>query len=453
MAVLRATRLASMRATQPRYRGPLDRIGAIPAVAFSLRRLRFGSLDTPVRARRGSDNGEADIGFTDGNVLDQNALLEHTMTGQTALLGGVSGYTVENATVTTNATAQTIGIVETTANGLHRASKPATASLVPGTAYSAVSIVRRAGPQSRDFLIELNNLGNFAVAIVFRLNTLSFQNVYSIGATGISGRVWLLRPGVWLCEMFFTPNVTAAGVISNATLMLTGTSTNRAYTGDGASGLTITAPSIYVAATEARAFATNLYDQSGLASNAFQNTASLQPRIVNAGTIDTINGKPCIAFLGSQFLTHPNIQIGNNATISIVGRANTSAAPQNFVSGAAGSGSFRTVNNALDVTRTGQVQIETSSATASMPTGVVMSFVMTPSATTAFANGIQVGSGPPLSATSPQSHIGAAFLYGVISEYLTGGIGEILIFNSALSAVERQTIERNQGAFYGIGVA
>ena len=57
-------------------------------------------------------------------------------------------------------------------------------------------------------------------------------------------------------------------------------------------------------------FVTTWYDQSGNARNATQTTAANQPRVVNAGEIDRLNGEASIFFLntGSNYLTHDVIQ-------------------------------------------------------------------------------------------------------------------------------------------------
>jgi hypothetical protein len=42
------------------------------------------------------------------------------------------------------------------------------------------------------------------------------------------------------------------------------------------------------------------YDQSGLGRNAFQTTVTAQPQLINAGVIETQNGKPTLVFSGAQ---------------------------------------------------------------------------------------------------------------------------------------------------------
>jgi hypothetical protein len=62
-------------------------------------------------------------------------------------------------------------------------------------------------------------------------------------------------------------------------------------------------------------FVTTWYDQSGNARNATQATAANQPRIVNAGAIDRLNGNPSVFFIGgasTHYFTHPVIQTSPN---------------------------------------------------------------------------------------------------------------------------------------------
>lgn len=57
------------------------------------------------------------------------------------------------------------------------------------------------------------------------------------------------------------------------------------------------------------AYVTTWYDQSGNSRHATNATAAAQPRIVNAGVIDTLNGKPTIRGLGAQILYGPDAAI------------------------------------------------------------------------------------------------------------------------------------------------
>jgi hypothetical protein len=63
-------------------------------------------------------------------------------------------------------------------------------------------------------------------------------------------------------------------------------------------GLNTTALTTFVGAGSG--FVTTWYDQSGNGRHVTQATATSQPRIVNAGTVDTQNGKPAMVFDGSD---------------------------------------------------------------------------------------------------------------------------------------------------------
>lgn len=58
----------------------LDMVSAVPAVAYSLRKIRSGYLQNCIRVRRSSDNAELDIGFVNGE-LDITTLLSFAGAG------------------------------------------------------------------------------------------------------------------------------------------------------------------------------------------------------------------------------------------------------------------------------------------------------------------------------------------------------------------------------------
>jgi hypothetical protein len=72
-------------------------------------------------------------------------------------------------------------------------------------------------------------------------------------------------------------------------------------------------------ATADNAFVTTWYDQSTNGNNTTQTTAIRQPRIVNAGVIDTTNGKPALVFDGTDDrLINASVAIAGDITYSIV---------------------------------------------------------------------------------------------------------------------------------------
>lgn len=83
-------------------------------------------------------------------------------------------------------------------------------------------------------------------------------------------------------------------------------------------------------------FIVTWYDQSGNEKDATQSTAVNQPRIINAGTIDRLNGDPCIVSDGSNdFLQSPTGVLGltTDVLLSCVGAFNVSGQANETVIG------------------------------------------------------------------------------------------------------------------------
>lgn len=78
------------------------------------------------------------------------------------------------------------------------------------------------------------------------------------------------------------------------------------------------------------AYVTKMYDQSGNSRDYAQTTTTKQPRIVNAGTLDTLNSKPCMVFDGTDdFLydgTNAGLTAAGASTALIVAQLTTHAA-------------------------------------------------------------------------------------------------------------------------------
>ena len=69
--------------------------------AYSLRKLRTAYAGNCIRVRRSSDDAEADIGFTAGNVLDETALLAHCGVGDGFIVKWYDQANSHNASQTT----------------------------------------------------------------------------------------------------------------------------------------------------------------------------------------------------------------------------------------------------------------------------------------------------------------------------------------------------------------
>lgn len=219
-------------------------------------------------------------------------------------------------------------------------------------------------------------------------------------------------------------------------------------------------------------FVTTWYDQSGNGRNATQTTAGNQPHIVNAGVVETLGGKPAIVFNGTN-----NILVHNAAFLYQAGAASVSAvlsggsqADRRIVAEGSSS-SFQPVYSPL--------QVHLLNDTASSP------FIRTDASLITLSNLNQLTSNSFNGSANVLTHVDtgssfSGFLNGAAGEsvgYTRGGtltmdrfavgglqrpsaasffngfLAEIVTYPSSLSTSDRQTLERNQGAYYGITVA
>jgi hypothetical protein len=213
-------------------------------------------------------------------------------------------------------------------------------------------------------------------------------------------------------------------------------------------------------------FVTTWYDQSGNNRNATQTTAANQPRIVNSGVLEAVNGKPAISFDGlTQFLNLPTSGAPTQNS-SLIGVFQTT----NSVFGAAG---FINISNGtynpeirLGVgtggsTTTYRAYWNVHYATTDNPavnfqnrSVFNVSFAASGGVTT---NTVRVNGSEALSASRGGTWTGASeFTIGryIIPDAMRAGIvQELISFPSVLSTADRQTLERNMGDYYGITVA
>lgn len=78
------------------------------------------------------------------------------------------------------------------------------------------------------------------------------------------------------------------------------------------------------------------YSQSG-AVNAVQATNSLQPRIVNSGTLETVDGLPAIYFVEGNYLSFSAITVSGAWSVFTVGKRFASGTAYTPISGTAGA--------------------------------------------------------------------------------------------------------------------
>jgi hypothetical protein len=202
------------------------------------------------------------------------------------------------------------------------------------------------------------------------------------------------------------------------------------------------------------------YDQSGNGRNATQTTAAKQPRIVNSGAIETQNGRPALFFDGSTFFDHPIFISGPSTFVAVAIRSGADSEAQSIffatppntqldngmwskVTTSTNWGTYSDNFNSANADLTGALAV-ISTTSNSPPTGVIdmrtNGELLASSGAARYPGDVhdrrRIGSEHP---ASTRFHI--------------GWISEIIPFPSVLSTTDRQTLERNQGAEFGITVA
>ena len=211
-------------------------------------------------------------------------------------------------------------------------------------------------------------------------------------------------------------------------------------------------------------FVTTWYDQSGNGYNATQTTQANQPQIVNSGVLNTKGGKAACVWTSTDSMlatvpTQDMTEIGYS--FSVVADLTTQETYQGLITNRAdrsswvtfGSGDFGSGNSNIVVESRNNGN-STNFATGFIAAGQsnqVYSVVKTLSDCTIYRNGA--------TASSRSGNIGGGTTtFWKIGEWLLssqswlGTIQEIHIFYSSLPTIDRQSIERDQGAYYGITV-
>jgi len=201
------------------------------------------------------------------------------------------------------------------------------------------------------------------------------------------------------------------------------------------------------------------YDQSGNGRHAVS-TAGRRPRIVNAGVLDIANGKPAVRFNGSNtFFSGVSLPLSQLTLISVlndVTQAPTIRYSIGTGSGSPGRGIFSsftgfvppTPNASLGYIPDAGVPVVQTGFLPTIGQSYVVSLTTTATESSIWANGGNNGTGGKI--TLNQLFIGQR---GDGQWYYDGYNSETIVFPSALSTTDRQTLERNQGNYYNITVA
>ncbi|MCZ8128736.1 MAG: Ig-like domain-containing protein [Microcystis sp. LE19-114.1B] len=215
-------------------------------------------------------------------------------------------------------------------------------------------------------------------------------------------------------------------------------------------------------------FVQTWYDQSGFNRHATQSNLANQPRIVNAGVIERQNSVPSIFFTGSSFLTHTLFPTTGftGYTANIVARWTTTGNSQATIQTLLDNNHNATQGFALQ-DRPDLAGRPLTFGIAANPSGAGVqdntlsgngtSRIFTFTADNSTVSGFKEGTAFSTASISGTNYtlqnrfvIGAWFNGGSVTRYTTGHIGEVLVFPSALSNANRQTLECNQSAYFSI---
>ena len=454
----------------------LDQIGTPSAAAYSLRKLRAAYTGSAIRVRRSSDNAEQNIGF---------ATAAQTRTNLAAIpINNNGGFTPPGVTMTTVGTGTEFGqsyidvrwqgTVSGAGHSLEHihssggALNPTIhASVTPGLTYTTsigFRLVSGTAPSGSVIVrgIQRSNAGIYVSgATGTSMGALSSELRRGAVIAAASATAAYIQPSISMSVTngevvdvtirFYAANVEQA--VGNARpLLLRNTPETIAEIGD----LDINALLAHVGS--GNGFVTTWYDQSGNARNATQTTAGNQPQIVASGAVITEGGQPAIKYDGtSQRFDMPSIPFNMNAiSVNVVAKLNntgdsgilfSSPDPNRvYVPFFAGSSQSLNVGYATNATAFGfggsnltdryLWQLNAGASTTNAWRNGVASTAVASSSAAETGNDINIGSYQAGGST--------------VSNFWNGTAQEVIFFTSALSTTDRQTLERNEGAYYGI---
>ena len=314
----------------------LNQIGGASA-AYSLRRMNENYNGPAIRVRRSSDTAEQDIGFATSPQTRINFVPNPLSAGSIAGTPGTlpTGWTYTGTPVgiTTSVVGSGIGLdglpfVDLRYNGTPNANAGGRLLLSPVNAGAgAPATLGERVTESLGMTIVGGTSANITFSLrysersssgglLFQLISPTLPVTTTPNRFALSGIVNNASTTRCTPEMQFTvraglavdvtirlvvPNIEVGQKINVAPLLTTN-ETIVSNVGE----LDLNALDTFLTSTES-AFVTTWYDQSGNSRNVAQSTSAAQPRIVNAGVVDTIGVRPTVVFDGvDDFLVRNN---------------------------------------------------------------------------------------------------------------------------------------------------
>jgi hypothetical protein len=465
----------------------LDQLSVSAAAAYSLRQVRSGAA-LAIRVRRSSDNAEANIGFATAAQTRTNlaAIPINNNGGSTA--PGVTMTTVGTGTefgqpyveVRWQGTASAAGFLQLV-HGAVGAFDPAIhAPVTPGLTYTTsigFRLVSGTAPSGSVVIrgVQRNNVGAFVyggTGLNLGLLTSTLQRSAVIETAAATAA--FIQPNLYMSVnngevvdvtiRFYTVNVEQA--VGNARpLLQRNVPEVVADVGD------LDAAALLTFVGSGNGFVTTWYDQSGNGSNATQATAGSQPRIVSNGVLHTLGGRPTIRSFGvteQLFFTSAALGSATAFSFNAVSTVGANGSRKSAVLFGSGFGSPPGPTAGIRWGLFGQgnlseygigwagVDGNTGLGNGNLvapSTNYVQTFLKSSTAWNYYQNG-GLASANISDTTSPTSEFrGVIFSEGTATYNSNANCSELISIPSVLSTTDRQTLERNEGAYYSITVA
>ncbi len=455
------------------YVGVMDVLSVQPAANFELRRESRSYTGNAIRVRRSSDNAELDIGFATATQTRTNLAAIPINNDDGRTVSGVTMTTIGTGTefgqpyidVRWQGTAGSAAALQFIHGAINVTFNPAIhAPATPGLTYTTsvgFRLVSGTAPVGTTALraMMITNGGSFTSGTSRAISnpTATLQRNASVDIA-VANTAYIAPNITFLVGngevVDFTVRFYAANVelgVGNARPLL---QRNVPETIADVGDIDVNALLNFVG--NGNGFVTTWYDQSGNGRNATQTTAGNQPRIVNAGVIETQNGRATVSQSNqNQFL--PISATFNGLTsatgIFVFRQLTDNPGAHDFRSQSAGGNNHSPFSNgiAYDSFFSASRQVFNNYGPASSPstnTLTIHTVRQTGTALQLFKNGVQIDGDKTVSFQLPD-------IRSLFSQAPTGtvALSEAIIFGTALSTADRQLIERNMGDYYGITVA
>jgi hypothetical protein len=413
---------------RPLARSIISRIGAPVSAAYSTRKIGLGSKC--MRVVRSRDSSELDVGFSSVNgFMDSEVLLSFCRSFYgSAQLGFDSGNGASVGWTALNCTASipSVGVQQMTVAG--GTTGRIDYQLIPVSQGDTVSVT----------------------ATVTRTSGVSDVNTSRIQVEALNSS------GGWLAGPISISNNTSTPVT------MTGTYTVPAgvayikvgmYANPATTAITMTASGLLISVCAA-AYVKTWYDQSGAEKHMTQSNAANMPAVVSGGALNTLNGKPTLTPRGSSTGLSVVMPFAANGSLTL--NAVLTSAPGAGASVGVLSGSYandvgfgigyNTGYNAFQYGFAPEVKMTTQAA--ELP--AVQTGTRTTSAISMSLNGTP---GTPTSAPNTAAITSNLSILPTGIGSPSARISEVIVMPSSMTTVQRNYLERNQGAAFGISVA